>query len=846
MTHPRPAPRALLRMTYGLFLLTLTLTLLVALAATAHGQAQAPAPTVNRFRSLGSFKKLTQTGQTMLIETSSGWAELTVYRADVVRLRITQTRTSPEPSYSVVAAPEAAKYSVKQDGAQVVIETERLRVVASKSPVRFRMERLDGTLLNEDDPGFGSGWIGQECHTYKKMQAEERFIGLGEKTGGLNRRGEGYTNWNTDYYGYPTHADMIYSSFPFYIGVVGGEKQKAAVYGIFLDNAHKSHFNFGASNDRFSSFSAEDGEMDYYFFGAPTVAGILEGYTWLTGRPHLPPLWSLGYQQCRYSYYPDKEVLTLAQTFRDKRMPADVLYLDIHYMDAYKIFTWHPERFPQPKRMLDQLKSMGFHTTVIVDPGIKVEKGYSSYEEGLAKNVFLKYPDGTNYTGMVWPGWCHFPDFTTAAGRQWWGQSFKGYVDDGIDGFWNDMNEPATWGQRFPSLVEFGFDGRTGTTQRGRNLYGMLMSRATYEGTRSLLGGRRPFILTRAAFSGAQRYTAIWTGDNQSNDDHMLTGVRLVNSLGLTGMPFAGMDVGGFTGNPPVHTFTRWVSIGSFTPFFRVHTAIDTKESDPFSYGERNEEICRNYIQLRYNLLPYYYSAFYEAHQTGLPIARSLAIDHSHDGKVYDGAYHNQFMAGPSLLVCPLEGNKDIARVYLPAGQWYDLYSDSLLKGKQEFYWRAELERLPVFVKAGALVPMQSPVLYTAQKPSEVLDLHVYAGADGAFTYYEDDGDTYAHEQGQWHKRELRLDWANRRLIISAPQGKHASKFTKVRVVFHGVKPTQVSVAGQPRTPVAAELPYVLPLSKNDPIGKPVKIDTKGALPTVTADLGATDLVIAF
>jgi alpha-glucosidase len=836
--------RHVLRMTFALFLLALLST---ALVATVAAQPAPAAAQPHRFASLGNFKKLTQSGQTVLIETSNGWAELTVYRADVVRVRITQTRTSAEPSYSVVASPEAAKYTVTQEAARVVIATERVRVIATKSPLRFRVEDLAGNLLVEDDPGFGTGWIGQECFTYKKLQKEERFIGLGEKTGGLNRRGEGYTNWNTDYYGYPSHADQIYASFPFYIGLVGGDVLKPTVYGIYLDNAHKSHFNFGASNDRFSSFSAEDGEMDYYVFGAPTVAGLIEGYTWLTGRPHLPPLWSLGYQQCRYSYYPDKEVLALAKTFREKKMPADVLYLDIHYMDAYKIFTWNKDRFPEPKRMLDQLKEMGFHTTVIVDPGIKVEKGYASYEEGLAKNLFLKYPDGTNYTGMVWPGWCHFPDFTNKASREWWGQSFKGYVADGIDGFWNDMNEPATWGQRFPSLVEFGFDGRTGTTQRGRNLYGLLMSRATYEGTRSLLGGRRPFVLTRAAFSGAQRYTAIWTGDNQSNDDHMMTGVRLINSLGLTGMPFVGMDVGGFTGNPPVHTFTRWVSISSFTPFFRVHTAIDTKESDPFSYGERNEEICRNYLQLRYNLLPYYYSAFYQAHTSGLPIVRSLAIEHSFDAKVYDGSYQNQFLAGPSLLVAPLEGNKEIAKIYLPAGQWYDLYSDSVHAGKSEFYHRAELERLPVFVKAGAILPMQSPVLYTAQKPEPTLDLHVYAGADGEFTYYEDDGDTYAHEQGQSVKRAIRLDWAKRRLVISAPEGRYASKFTKVRVVFHGLgKLNKVSVAGQERSTTAMELPFVLPLSKNDPIGQPVKIDTKGALPTVTSELGSADLVIAF
>jgi alpha-glucosidase len=322
------------------------------------------------------------------------------------------------------------------------------------------------------------------------------------------------------------------------------------VYGIFFDNTSRSKFDFGASSDNTSSsFSAVDGEMNYYFIGGSTVAGILASYAGLTGRMNLPPLWSLGYQQCRWSYYPDTEVLNLARTFRERRVPADVIYLDIHYMDAYKIFTWHPERFSRPKAMLDTLRSMGFHVVTIVDPGIKIDTGYVAHDEGVKNDYFIKYPDGRKYIGSVWPGRCYFPDFTSEPVRKWWGASFARLIEPGVEGFWNDMNEPAVWGQNIPDLVQVNYDGEQATMRQAHNIYGMEMARSTYEGSKALLGGKRPFVLTRAGYSGVQRYSAIWTGDNVPTDEHMMLGVRLVNSMGLAGMPFSGPDVGGFSGD---------------------------------------------------------------------------------------------------------------------------------------------------------------------------------------------------------------------------------------------------------------------------------------------------------
>ncbi|MDN4164094.1 glycoside hydrolase family 31 protein [Cytophagales bacterium LB-30] len=781
-------------------------------------------------QSLGNLSGFNQTEFGLKGSTPTGTFEVSLYSPSVIRVRIVKNNQHDDFSYSVIAQPKAVKFNLNDGSNKLTLSTDSVQLEITKNPVRFTLLTKDGKIVNQDDAAFGTSWIGDEVTTYKKLQPDEKFIGLGEKTGNLNRRGEGYTNYNTDYFGYPANADMLYVSTPFYIGLHSG-----LAYGIYMDNTYKSHFNFGASNNRFSSFTAEEGPMDYYLIHHKSVAEIIKSYTDLTGRMNMPPLWSLGYQQCRYSYYPDTEVLTVAKTFRDKKIPSDVIYLDIHYMDEYKIFTWNGQRFPNPDKMLEELKAMGFHVVIIVDPGIKVEEGYEAYEEGLKKDAFVKYPDGTNYTGQVWPGWCYFPDFTNPVARQWWGQSFKGYVDNGIDGFWNDMNEIATWGQRLPELMTFNYEGHPSTTRRARNMYGMQMARSTYEGTRSLLGGKRPFILTRAGFSGVQRYSAVWTGDNLPTDEHMMLGVRLVNSLGLTGIPYTGPDVGGFGGNTSVDLFARWISIGAFTPFFRGHKAINNADAEPWAYGEEVEEISRNYIQLRYNLMPYIYSNFYEASQSGVPVARSLAIYHPFDDRIYQGAYQHQYMFGPNIMVAPVESNKQITKVLLPSGSgWYDLHTGKYFAGNQEIYADCPKNQLPLYIKAGAIIPMQSPVLSAAEKNDGELKIHVYKGeGNSVFTLYEDDGETYEFEQGNFSTRDIRYDAKTKSITLAKPEGKFASKYSKVKLVLVGFEDLSktAKVGGKKATVAKDNLSYLKAISKFDPIGAAGKVE---GIPTQT------------
>jgi alpha-glucosidase len=762
----------------------------------------------------------------------NGLFQIRFFSDTIVNVRFTRQSSFDEFSYSVIEKPGAPQVKTVETVDEVRLESTRVTTVLNTKNLLVTFLNADEKIINQDEPGLGTSWNGEQVTTYKKLIKGERFIGLGEKTGPLDRRGNGYQHWNTDAFAYGTGSDPLYCSIPFYMGV-----HEDGVYGIFFDNTHKTFFNFGASNNRFSSFSADTGEMNYYFISGDSIADIIKQYSWLTGRMEMPPLWSLGYQQCRYSYYPDKEVSTLAKTFRDKNIPADAIVLDIHYMDAYKIFTWHPQHFSNPDALLSELNERGFEVVLMCDPGIKIEEGYGPYDDGLKKDVFIKYPDGENYAGQVWPGWCHFPDFTKAETRTWWEKWIRIYSDKGIQGYWNDMNEIATWGQVLPENLVFDFEGNPTTSRRGRNVFGLMMARTTYESAKKNLKGRRPFNLTRSGFSGIQRYAAVWTGDNVSYDEHMMLGVRLVNSMGLSGIAFAGYDVGGFVGESSPKLFARWISIGALSPFFRGHTMINTRESEPWSFGEETEQIARNYIRLRYKLLPYIYSAFYEASKTGMPVQRSLAINYTQEPKVYQPNYQHQYLFGPSILVAPVESDKELVKVFLPKGSWYYLFTGKLFEGDQEIAAECPPHKLPIFIKEGAIIPMQSPGQNTKQN-SDTLLLHIYEGkADTTFQLYSDDGETYQFQEGSYSLRTISYQSVKNKIIIGAAEGKYIPQTKTIKVFLHGFNASTIQVSDKKVSLKKEKLELFLPLEKFDPLYDP---DTMGDEEVLTFEIPYT------
>ncbi len=763
---------------------------------------------------VGNIKSVKIDGQNISINTDGAFIQATVYSPSIIRIRMDKLALKKDFSYAVVGAPIKTNVNISQAENDVTINTDSLKVVFAKKPYSVSFYNKNGEVISEDEKGLTTSWIGNEVTTYKTMQDGERFVGLGEKTGDLDRRGNAYTHWNTDAYGYNTGQDPIYSTIPFYIGLHHNMR-----YGIFLDNTFQTDFNFGASNNRFSSFAARGGEMNYYFIYHSSIADIVKSYTYLTGRMKLPPMWSLGYQQNRYSYYPDTEVLRIAQTLREKKIPADGITLDIHYMDKYQLFTWDKERFPNPKGLTDKLNAMGFKTTVIVDPGIKVAPGMPSFDRGIAANAFVKYIDGKNFTAQVWPGWCHFTDYTSEVGRKYWRNESKFFIDNGVSGIWNDMNEIASWGQKMPNNIIFDFEGRKGTHLEAHNVYGMLMAKTSYEGFRAH-SSERPFVLTRAGYAGLQRYSAIWTGDNRAEDSHMLLGVRLINSLGLSGVSFTGMDIGGFTGNPSQGLANRWFQLGAFMPYFRNHTAVNTKSAEPWTFGEEITEIARNYINLRYKLMPYIYSSFYESTQTGLPVNRSLVFDNAFDANIYNPAFQNQFLFGQSLMIAPIESGKDFVKVYFPKGNWYNLYNDEMQTGGKEKIQELTFDKLPAFVKESSIIPMQSLVQSTSIAPTDTLVIHLYKGnVQNIFSYYEDDGKTFDYEKGMFYKRKISYNPINNELSFEAVEGSMASKFNNISLILHGFENSKIKINGNEIATNQMVYSMLSGISKFDPQG---------------------------
>jgi len=693
-------------------------------------------------QSAGKIESISTKDNTLLLKLSNAHAELSCYAGNIFRIFLHPTLEEPGLSYAVIADPiELPDY--KESDQNIEIKTPKLALEIDKVNCRFRFKNAAGVIINEDDTAFGTSWIGDEITTYKKLQPNERFIGLGEKTGPVDKKGLAFTNWNSDVFAYGHEDDPLYATLPFYLGMHQG-----LFYGIFFDNTYKSHFNFGASNNRFASFGAEGGAMNYYF-----IYG---------------------------------ESIRIAQTYREKKIPCDVIYYDIHYMDAYKVFTWHPEYFPNPKQLNKQLDALNFKKVVIVDPGVKVEEGYLPYEEGIQEDYFVKYPDGEPYQAQVWPGWCHFPDFTKASARAWWASKFKQLHNEGIDGFWNDMNEPASWGQSNPNLIEFDFEGETASHKAAHNAYGSQMARATLKGAEEANQDERPFILTRAAYAGIQRYSALWTGDNTASDEHLLLANRLVSNIGLSGIPFCGSDVGGFTGETSPELFARWIQSAAFHPFFRIHKMVNSAPNEPWSYGEKAEAIAKNFIQLRYRLIPYLYSLFHEATLSGMPICRSLLFNYPNDENIYKPAFENQFMLGEAILVCPVKSDTEIAKVYLPEGDWYLLFNDTHYVGGQTHFIDCPIDIIPVFVKGSQLFLEQSTVQYWNDEHDGILRLHLYKGTGKThFTFYEDDGISYQYKTDNYAKRIFEFD-GNEHLTINQQEGTFKSSYQKIKIYLHG------------------------------------------------------------
>lgn len=621
------------------------------------------------------------------------------------------------------------------------------------------------------------------------LEDQDAVFGLGEEMGPLNKRGKIYEMYNIDDPDHSPSKTRLYSAFPVF-QIISQLKS----IGFFIDHPGYSKFDIDFSTEKEMKIEIEGKGFDLYLFGG-TPENIIRNLIALTGKPMMLPVWALGYQQSRWSYPDEETVKNLAKTFREKDIPCDVIYLDIDYMDKYKVFTWNNNSFPDPKRMLSELGEMGFKVVTIIDPGVKEEAGYNVYEEGTDGNHFCLKDNNNPFEPYVWAGKSRLPDFLNERTRTWWGDQYRVLKDQGIAGFWNDMNEPAIFFtpesmNRIKEIVstvspemgieaqftmgeviheqgfrDYGLEfkhkddrGETFYNREVHNIYGLNMSKATHEGLKRNYSNERPFVITRSAYTGIQRYSILWTGDNASNWEHLLQEIQMCQSLSVSGVNFMGFDSGGFGGNTYGELLTRWIQFGTFIPFFRNHSSLGTRQQEPWVFGEKFENVIRNYIKLRYEMVPYNYSILAEAVGGGLPMVRPLYVMWPNDSETYQS--DDEFMFGPSLLVAPVyKPNARGRNVYLPEGKWLDFNSNKIYQNGYSWI-EAPIEKMPLFVKENTIYVTTEATDHLDRGNWEILKANGFVTDSAEFTIYQDDGISTGYEKGIF-TRDLFKVWRN-------------------------------------------------------------------------------------
>jgi alpha-glucosidase len=624
-----------------------------------------------------------------------------------------------------------------------------------------------------------------------ELPAEASCMGLGERMSGLNLRSAIHTLFNTDANVQCETMDLMYQAIPFLI-----VRHHGQCYGIFLDSPGRQKWDLDSELEgraHIELLSRRGWQL--YCFGPTALPDLVSAYTMLTGRAKLPPLWSLGHQQCRWSYPDQETIIRLAHEFRSRQIPCDALWLDIDYMDDYRVFTHSKERFPDFKDLISDLDNNGFKIVTIVDPGVKKEEEFFLYDDGKKHGFFCTAGDGTEYVGSVWSGPSVFPDFLREDVRLWWAAQHGFHTEMGVAGIWNDMNEPAIFDNQRPLpdgatelppedeqlFMQQVPEGRVGHFEV-RNLYGYQMSRATYEGLLALRPGERPFVLTRAGYAGVQRYAAVWLGDNMSWWEHLARSIPMLINLGLSGVGFCGADIGGFNADCTAELMVRWYALGIFYPFFRNHCSMDGASQEPWSFTPEIEEHCRKLIEVRYRLLPYIQQLFVQHTRTGAPLIRPLSWHYPDDHFACE--IDDQFLFGEDILVAPiLQKGRTTRSVYFPEGKWHKFDGETSYDGERLHQISLAIGEVPAFVRDGAVLPLADPIQTTSELLQSTITFVCY-GDSGKCTFYEDDGATFMYQDGAFNEWRIRID--NTRFLAQPVELGFDSRLRQYRMTYKG------------------------------------------------------------
>ncbi|HAT4102788.1 TPA: DUF4968 domain-containing protein [Clostridium perfringens] len=670
---------------------------------------------------------------------------LTIFENDIVKVFIGDKYEESISTNGVVDNLEKGEFIVEEDSNFVIIKGTKVLTFVDKNTTEISFRDLEGNIINED---FQPSFKDEEGNVYiSKVNDCLAYYGLGEKGGDLNKKGCYTENFNTDDPETDDDSITYYKTIPFYVAL-----KEEATYGIFFDNSFRSYFDMGKEMGDRIFFGAIGGQIQYYFIPGENIKEVVKNYTALTGRMEMPPLWSLGYQQCRFSYFSQEEVRELVKTFEEKDIPLDVVYLDIDYMDGFRVMTFKTPNFDDAAGLIGDLKEKGIRTITIIDPGVKVDEEYDVFKRGKEGNHFTKKLDGEMFIGAVWPGDSAFPDFSNKDCREWWKSELKKFISEhGMDGIWNDMNEPCVFNNDHKTMLEtclHNSDNGVIEHKEFHNRYGFEMSRCSKEAQEELHPNERGFSMTRATYAGGQRYSSVWTGDNMSLWSQMRMSISMNANLGISGFSFVGNDVSGFGLDSSEELFIRWMEIGPFIPIFRNHSNMYTRRQEPWAFGPRAEKIAKKSIELRYELLPYIYDLYYISHKEGLPIFRPMIMEYEKDMNLLN--MREQFMLGENMIVAPVlyEGERS-KTVYLPKGIWFNYFTMEKLQGGKWYKLPCELDEILVFVKEGAIIPTYNKKFRNVKERPKNILLKVF-GENAKGFHYNDDGHTMEYLEGKY------------------------------------------------------------------------------------------------
>lgn len=677
---------------------------------------------------------------------------LTMFENDIVKVFIGDKYEESISTNGVVDDLGKGEFIVEEDSNFVIVKGTKVLTFVDKNTTEISFKDLEGNIINED---FQPSFKDEEGNVYiSKVNDCLAYYGLGEKGGDLNKKGCYTENFNTDDPETDDDSITYYKTIPFYVAL-----KEEATYGIFFDNSFRSYFDMGKEMGDRIFFGAIGGQIQYYFIPGENIKEVVKNYTALTGRMEMPPLWSLGYQQCRFSYFSQEEVRELVKTFEEKDIPLDVVYLDIDYMDGFRVMTFKTPNFDDAAGLIGDLKEKGIRTITIIDPGVKVDEEYPVFKRGKEGNHFTKKLDGEMFIGAVWPGNSAFPDFSNKDCREWWKSELKKFISEhGMDGIWNDMNEPCVFNNDHKTMLEtclHNSDNGVIEHKEFHNRYGFEMSRCSKEAQEELHPNERGFSMTRATYAGGQRYSSVWTGDNMSLWSQMRMSISMNANLGISGFSFVGNDVSGFGLDSSEELFIRWMEMGPFIPIFRNHSNMYTRRQEPWAFGPRAEKIAKKSIELRYELLPYIYDLYYISHKEGLPIFRPMIMEYEKDMNLLN--MREQFMLGENMIVAPVlyEGERS-KTLYLPKGSWFNYFTMEKLQGGKWYKLPCELDEILVFVKEGAIIPTYNKKFRNVKERPKNILLKVF-GENAKGFHYNDDGHTMEYLEGKYTYMDIKV-----------------------------------------------------------------------------------------